>query len=261
MSDVHSVEDGVKEWTVPLENVLASWADMAACYIWLHDRAYRKFKGLQTSFSIPIIVLSTLTGTANFGIGSIVPGDYMQIVQISIGLINIFAGILGTLQSFFRYAENSESHLNAMQGWSKFHRTVTTELSVERLCRKNANAFFKNVQITLEQLMDGSPMLPINVIASFKDVVSKSPPNVVIPTEIRDEFDHTNALKVTSPRSSDANTVLNDVIKKSSETYLQDLVKKILLNNNSSDEKDTVISSDEEIREDIRSPPEIRTEN
>jgi hypothetical protein len=50
--------------------------------------------------SIPIIVLSTLTGTANFAMDSFIPEEKKQIASAVVGGVNIFAGILGTLMSF-----------------------------------------------------------------------------------------------------------------------------------------------------------------
>jgi hypothetical protein len=241
MSDIHSIQEGVKEWTVPVENVLASWSDMAACYIWLHDRAFRKLKGLQTSFSIPIIVLSTLTGTANFGMGSFVPAENMQLVQISIGIVNIFAGILGTLQSFFRYGENSEAHHNAMHGWAKFHRVVSTELALERESRKNADGFFKHCQVSIDQLMDSSPVLPMPIIHAFRKLVH-STPEVVRPAEIRDSFDHTKALDAILERKDEAAIPLKKVMRRSSPRYMQDLVEKVI-KKNADAEKTTVVNT------------------
>ena len=54
------------EWTQEHEDILIEWADKAMCYRWLHSKAHALFSHLNTWYTIPVIILSTLTGTANF---------------------------------------------------------------------------------------------------------------------------------------------------------------------------------------------------
>ena len=60
-------------WSHEQEILLAEWAEKAACFRWLHSKAEIKYESSHYRFSIPIIVLSTLSGTANFGIDSVAP--------------------------------------------------------------------------------------------------------------------------------------------------------------------------------------------
>ena len=54
------------EWTLEHEKILVEWADKAMCYRWLHSRSNSMYSSLNTWYTIPVIVISTLTGTANF---------------------------------------------------------------------------------------------------------------------------------------------------------------------------------------------------
>ena len=54
------------EWTPEHEQLLIEWGDKAMCYRWLHSKANAMFSNLNTWYTIPVIVISTLTGTANF---------------------------------------------------------------------------------------------------------------------------------------------------------------------------------------------------
>ena len=60
-------------WTSELENLVADWADRAQCYRWMHDKTSRVYASYNQYMMIPVIILSTLTGTANFGIASAIP--------------------------------------------------------------------------------------------------------------------------------------------------------------------------------------------
>jgi len=53
-------------WNEYHENVLRQWGEASACYRYMHHRAFLTYKKLSLRFSLPVIVLSTITGTANF---------------------------------------------------------------------------------------------------------------------------------------------------------------------------------------------------
>ena len=54
------------EWTSDHERILIEWADKAMCYRWMHAKANTMYTKLNIMFTIPVIIISTLTGTANF---------------------------------------------------------------------------------------------------------------------------------------------------------------------------------------------------
>ena len=72
-------EDKKKEkpqvWTKEQENLLAEWSEKASAYRWLHSRSEKRYRCRNYTFTIPVIILSTLTGTANFAMDSFVPEE------------------------------------------------------------------------------------------------------------------------------------------------------------------------------------------
>jgi len=161
------------EWTTEQEMLLAEWAEKAACYRWLHSKSEKVYTSNHYNFSIPIIILSTLTGTANFGIES-VPDKYKRYTQMGIGGVNLFAGILGTLQSFFRYAELMEAHRNVEILWSKFQREITVELALAPRRRKEADKFLAVSRAQFDKLIEQSPPIPDKIINLFKTTFKKT---------------------------------------------------------------------------------------
>jgi len=159
-------------WSDQSEELLIRWADNASCYKWLHDKSFRRHKFLNYMFSIPVIILSTVTGSLNFAISSFVPPQYIDYAQIGIGITNIITGIITTLLNFFRYAQSSESHLNASIGWSKLHRNISNELSLERDNRKDANTFIKICRNDYYILIEQSPIIPMCIIDSFRKKIN-----------------------------------------------------------------------------------------
>ena len=155
-------------WTREQEDLLAEWSEKAACYRWLHNRSEKKYRKGNYLFTIPVIILSTLTGTANFGIDSIVPVEHKQFAQITIGAVNIFAGILSTLHNFLHYAENMESHRASDISWSKFQRNLSVELALDPKRRKPASDFLNICRAEYDRLLEQSPPIPETIILLSK---------------------------------------------------------------------------------------------
>ena len=132
----------IEEWSDEISALLSQWGEISLCYGWLHNYSQRKYKRKYHHMSIPIIVLSTLTGTANFA-DSYVPNGFKQGFSACVGGLNIFCGILGTLMSFLKYAEVYEAHRIAAVSWSSLGRNIQIELALKEERRKNCRDFLK----------------------------------------------------------------------------------------------------------------------
>jgi hypothetical protein len=155
---------------------MAEWADIAACYRWLHDKTEKKYSLKNSWITIPVIILSTLTGTANFALGSFTSNSGANnYAQAGIGAISIFAGILTTLGNFFKYAQNSESNRVASIAWGKFQRLLAVELAISPDDRIDAMDFLKICRNDLDRLIEQSPQLPDDVIHAFEKEFSDMP--------------------------------------------------------------------------------------
>lgn len=158
-------------WTKEQENLMAGWADIASCYRWMHDRCEKRYSGFNMSLSIPVIILSTLTGTANFAIDSFVPpGDdaMKKYIQAGIGAVSIFAGILTTLGNFLRFAQLSEAHRVASISWGKLQRQIQVELRIHPNDRLDCLDFLKICRAELDRLIEQSPAIPDKIIKEFE---------------------------------------------------------------------------------------------
>jgi hypothetical protein len=156
------------EWIKSTEYLLISWADIALCYSWIFDKSYRRLNNINYRYTIPIIVMSTVTGTISMSLNSLLNDDQVKTGQIVLGGINIFIGILSTLQNFFRYAQLSEAHLTATRDWAKLHRNIKIELSIERKNRKSASEFVRSARQEYERLLNSRPVIPSSILMDFK---------------------------------------------------------------------------------------------
>ena len=55
-----------KKWHKQQEKILKDWGESSSCYRYMHFKAYQQYKQMNMRFTLPIIVISTVTGTANF---------------------------------------------------------------------------------------------------------------------------------------------------------------------------------------------------
>jgi len=156
-----------KEWTLEQEELLAEWAEKAACYRWLHNQSEKYYRTRNYAFTIPVIILSTLTGTANFAMDSFVPEESKKLAMGIVGGVNIFAGIISTLQNFLRYAELMESHRSISVSWSKFSRNITVELALDTKRRKHAGDFLKICRAEFDRLIEQAPSVDDSIIKEF----------------------------------------------------------------------------------------------
>lgn len=159
------------EWSGENEDLLAEWCDIAQCYRWLHSQSHYKFSKLHALFTIPTIVFSTVSGTTLFA--QLNAGTHIQrIIQIIIGSINIFVGVLSTIQQYLKISELNESHRISSLMWDKLIRNIRFELSKSPLERTEASQFLKNSRQEFDRLMENSPNIPPDIINLFKKTFS-----------------------------------------------------------------------------------------
>ena len=175
------IPDNIEEWSDEIENLLSEWAEISLCYQYLHNFSQRKYKKKYHHLQIPIIILSTLTGTANFATDSYVPEDYKSGFSAGVGTLNIACGILGTLLAFLKYAEIYEGHRISALAWSKLGRTIQIELSLQDKKRKPCRDFLKVCRSEYDNLLESSPNIDIDIINMFNKKFEDKYPNVSKP--------------------------------------------------------------------------------
>ena len=164
---VPEVETPTCPWGIQEEKLLGKWADRSACYRWLHDEAEKKYSTLNMIFTIPVIILSTLTGTANFGLGSTVPQDFQTVAQLGIGGVSLFTGIISTVANYLRYAQRMEAHRGAAISWGKLYRKISVELALARPIREKCMDFILVCRSEMDRLTEQSPNIPDDILKKF----------------------------------------------------------------------------------------------
>jgi len=154
------------EWSPENEMIMVEWCDVAQCYKWLNAESHARYSYMHAWFTIPAIVLSTISGTASFAQTSL-PIAYQSYSPMAIGAINIFIGILTTVQQYLKISELNEAHRVSAISWDKFARNIRIELAKKPEERMDAGHFLKLNRQEFDRLMETSPMVDAKVIAKF----------------------------------------------------------------------------------------------
>jgi hypothetical protein len=166
-----STSTTVIEWTPQHEKILIDWADKAICYKWLHEKTTREFARKNRWFTIPVIIMSTVTGTANFAQDK-VPTEALSVYTMTIGTISLIAGIITTVQQFLKISELNESHRVSSISWGKFYRNVKVELAKSPLERTPVTQLIKSCKEEFDRLIETSQSIPNHVVTLFKTTFS-----------------------------------------------------------------------------------------
>ena len=156
-------------WKNEQEQILKKWGDKSLCFKMMHERAYKKYWCLNAWFNIPVIIISTITGTGNFASASF--GASTQYITFIIGGFNLFAGILATIATYTGVAQKLEAHRFSSVAWDKFSRKVQIELAKSRLDRATAKDFIKQAAEEYDRLIEMSPILPNDIIRWFTNMI------------------------------------------------------------------------------------------
>ena len=160
------------EWSPENEKILVEWCDIAKCYKWLHTRAHQTYSKKHAWFTIPAIIMSTISGTASFAQGSL-PVSMQTYAPMVIGSVNIFIGILTTIQQYLKISEYNESHRVSAIAWDKFARNIRIELAKHPDERSSdAGQFLKTNRDEFDRLMETSPSIPIPIVDEFMETFS-----------------------------------------------------------------------------------------
>jgi hypothetical protein len=157
------------EWTPEYEEILIEWADKAMCYRWLHSKSNEMYSYLNAIYTIPVIIISTLTGTANFA-QTRVPLSYQGYFGMIVGFFNILAGIITTIQQFLKITQLNEAHRVSGIAWDKFYRNIKIEIARHPDERQNVNQLIKMSKEEFDRLIETCPDIPDQIITEFKTV-------------------------------------------------------------------------------------------
>ncbi len=195
------MEEKRNYWKEEEESLLKEWADKAQCYELLHHKSHIVYKRRHAWFVIPVIIISTVTGTANFAQDKITNESDKNVFVMVVGGFNIFAAIITTISQFLKISEMNEGHRVASYSWGKYYRHIRTELAKHPLDRINPTDMLAMAKEEYDRLLELSPMIPKHVIAEFNKTFLRN--NKIAKPEICDVIIPTTVFNMTKEERLD----------------------------------------------------------
>ena len=155
-------------WNEYHESVLRQWGESSACYRYMHHRSFLMYKKLSLRFNLPVIVLSTITGTANFA-QSTLPASIQPAAPSIIGGLNLIAGLIATIMQFLKVNELMENHRTSALGHGSLSRNIRLQLALPREERKKEGLkFVEECKATYDSLLEQCPAIPKKILMDFE---------------------------------------------------------------------------------------------
>jgi hypothetical protein len=157
-----------ESWNDQHESILRQWGEASGCYRYMNHRAFLMYKGLSMRFTLPVIVLSTLTGTANFAQEQF-PESMRSMVPSVIGGLNLIAGLVATIMQFLKINELMENHKAAALSYGLLSRNIRLMLALPRRERgADGLDFVNNCKAEYDRLIEQSPSIPTSILTEFE---------------------------------------------------------------------------------------------
>jgi len=146
-----------KSWHPQQETILKQFGEQACCYRYIHYISWQAYAKTTRRATLPVIVISTITGTASFAMES-VPLDLRPIASQAIGAGNLIAGLIATISTFLKLQENTAAHKAAALAFGKFSRNIRMELALPLKDRtKDGITFIDECRAEFDRLLEEAP--------------------------------------------------------------------------------------------------------
>ena len=160
-------------WHPQQEKLLKQWGEVATCNRWLHYHSHMMYVRWTKWFTLPVIILSSLTGTLNFAQSSF-PPQYQSMAPLIIGTVNLITGLITTIGSFLRVSELAEGNRVAALSYCKLASNIRVELLLPPSERTmNGSDFIALCRAEIDRLNEQTPDIPKKVEKQFKQYYKK----------------------------------------------------------------------------------------
>lgn len=176
-------------WDDSVERLLQKYCDEAQTREALHRRSYYSYKKLTTCFSLPIIVLSALSGSFQF-----LSKGYPNIEQYIVtgtASVSILTSIISAVAAYLKLGESTSKHEQSANAWLLFHNELKHQLSLRRDKRQDAIEFLQTTKTSYDRLFELSPLCSSDMIHAIrKKIEAHATDEFVTPTYLNG-FRHT----------------------------------------------------------------------
>ena len=151
------IESGANEQT-KYETYLNYLRDKSKYMSNLHAIDYRFNQAVSNYSIIPLVIITTFTGTATFFFESSIPPDFQKGYLILIGCSNILAGLITIVKELIKIRDMKESKINYVAfPFQKLARDIQMHINCEHDDINETIRFTENCREEYHKLMESAP--------------------------------------------------------------------------------------------------------
>jgi len=139
------------------QQLLLDWSRQACVNRARSSRRAKRYKKLHNALGIPVIMFSSIVGSAAFTQIHQAPNNT---VRIFAGVLSIVSAILAGLQTFFGFGESAEKYRAVGIGYEKIEKDIEEILALPGYFRDDFKQQIDNVREQMNTLADDSPEIP-----------------------------------------------------------------------------------------------------
>lgn len=153
--------------------ILKGWELETNAYHLLHEKSTEYYSRLNFYFMIPIIILSSSTGTLgllNAGESQFANINGVNIISIFIGSFGFLTAILTTIHNFLNIQKLEANHNNHAIEYSKISKEIKMQIYLSETDVKvysNIAEYIKQCKQKIDKLIESAPTIPSHVEISL----------------------------------------------------------------------------------------------
>ena len=153
----------------PIE-VLTQWLRGIRIFHIAHFRAAARCSRMGRFLGVPVVILTTIVGTAIFATLNEAQSDSLRIVA---GVLSMLAAILSGVQTFLDYSAREQKHHQAAVAFARLRREVEEFLSFFS-SPQDQREFMKKTRDQWDALVDSSPDVSQAIYDKARSMISRT---------------------------------------------------------------------------------------
>ena len=142
-------------WSDEKEDLLKLYAEESECMYITYTKEYKSYKMFGYGFTIPSIIISTITGLLSFDSNFNNSSDGPFII----GSLNILVAVLSTIYKVLKYAELEAQFRFLSIEHLKLYSEIQSTLAKAPLERDNAVEYVRKIEARRLQMLDDAPVI------------------------------------------------------------------------------------------------------
>ena len=160
------------QWHDSVERLLQELTDESQVRSKLHYKQYMSYRRRNQCFTLPVVILSVLSGSGNF-----ISESYTNLTKkymiMGIGTVSILVSVISAVSQFLKLAQLEESNRISSLQWGKFYSKIKFQLYLQREDRETCHDFLLSVFSEYDRLYEMSPPLLSGFIKHIRKKLRK----------------------------------------------------------------------------------------